>query len=129
MNESAQDKFITVLALPVRFITGLFRHPKMLIVLVIVIIAFVSLNRCSSSTEQQVSIPEYQKVAPGVKDASHIVQTASRTYYVSKFSDSGGILTLNEYYTYDKNEWQKQDLNLPIDRKYYGEIQVYERKK
>lgn len=131
MNENTQDTFAKVLALPVRLVTGLFKHPKMLIILVIVVIAFVSFNRCSGpgDTSQQVTIPEYQKIAPNVKDAPYVVRTSSRVYYVKAYDDSEGVLTLYEYYTYDNKKWQMQDFDLPIDRKYYGEILVYERQK
>ena len=131
MNEKAQDTFAKILALPVRFVAGLFKHPKLFIVLVIVVIAFVNLNRCSGpgDTSQQVSVPEYQEKAPKVTDAPYVVRTSSRVYYVKAYDDSGGVMTLYEYYTYDKDNWQKQDLELPIDRKHYGEILVYERKK
>ena len=131
MNENTQNTFAKILALPVRFVTGLFKHPKLLIVLGIVVFAVVGFSRCTGpgDTSQQVTIPEYQEKAPEVKAAPYVVQTSSRVYYVKAYDDSDGIMTLYEYYTYDKDKWQKQELDLPIDRQYYGEILVYERKK
>lgn len=130
MNETSQDTLAKILAFPIRIFSGLIKHPKILIILVIVIVVLVSLNNCAKKADQaqQAEMPEYQRVAPKVKDAPFRVQTASRTYYVKSFEDFGGILTLYEYYTYDNKKWEKQDFNLPLDRKYYGDIRVYERK-
>jgi hypothetical protein len=89
--------------------------------------ALIVSNQFSPEASMKVAIPEYQEKAPDISLAPKVVRTESRIYYVAALSDDGQVLTLHDYYTYDKKKWQYSDRDLPLDRKYYGRIVIYNR--
>jgi hypothetical protein len=72
---------------------------------------------------------KYQQIEPTVKQAPYVLWTQTRLYYVSKYSGEMPVVTLEIYYTYDKDSWTLQDQPLVIDENIYGDYRIYERKK
>jgi len=101
-----------------------------LIILVFVFIVFRACVGVSSQGPNSSALPkvaEYQTVAPAIKQAPYVVTTGTRIYYVNKFLDKNNVVTLQQYYIYDKNTWQMKSKPLDLDRKYYGQITIVKR--
>lgn len=123
------EALATILAAPVRFCRWLITHPKAFIGLAFLFVALLMLRNCATGPQSaSVETPEYQTIAPTIKEAPYIVQTSSRVYYVVEYENTGGGLTLLEYFTYDKKEWQKQTFPLTLSEQYYGKVVLNERK-
>ena len=123
------EALATILAAPINLGRWLITHPKAIIGLAVLIVGLLMLRNCAMGSESLiVETPEYQKIAPAVKEAPYIVQTSSRVYYVVKYENSGEGLILLEYFTYDRKEWQKQTIPLPLSERYYGVVSLNERK-
>lgn len=120
------DTAIKVMAFPVRVVVTLFKHPRYLILVAVIVFAIMGIKACNTAFADNptVELPEYQKSAP--EDGLDVIQTSSRMYYARDYTDDGKVITLNEYYTYDSDKWQKSSVPLPLDRDIYGEIKVFE---
>jgi len=125
-----EDVFIKIIAAPVKLVVTLLKHPRYLVLLGIGIFVFVGFNAARDNfipASASPKIPDYQLIAPAVEKASHVVQTSSRIYYTSHFTDDGDIVLLEDYYAYNGEKWVKGTQSLPLSRKYYGEIKIYAR--
>jgi hypothetical protein len=78
-----------------------------------------------SPTLNGIEAAPYQALMPPVASAPRIVQTTSRYYPYSTFTDDGKHLILTDYYTYDGDSWQHFTTSLPIDKSRI--IKVYNR--
>lgn len=134
---------MALLALPFKAIGWLFKHPKLLIIVVIVIFVIIGIQACnntfSKSNSVSSAVPVYIKNAPPADKAPYVLQTDSRMYYVYKYLDSkqavwngqslvSGITNLTDYYTYDKKKWIHQTSLLQIDKQYYKYVNLIPRK-
>jgi len=103
---------------------------KFVILLLIVAVGYLVISNNiggDKAQSSQVNIPEYQQKAPDISQAPRVVQTTSRIYYVATFKDTGTVVILYDYFTYSKNKWVFTNKHLVMDRKYYGEIKIYNR--
>jgi hypothetical protein len=125
-----------LLLFPFKILGWLFRHPRILILLVVIAFIFFGVRACTSTfnkstgTATAVELPkvaEYQTIAPSTKQAPYVVSTGTRIYYVAKYTDNKQLITLQQYFTFDKNTWQVHKTPLLLDRKYYGEITIIKR--
>lgn len=92
---------------------------KILLVALIVLIGFIVVKTQFLNNDDAASvsnIPEYQKSLPSVAIAPRIVQTTSRYYPYSTFSDTTNFLILTDYYTYFDGKWQHSITPLPIEK-------------
>lgn len=124
---------IAIITLPLRLAWGIIKHPKVLILLAIVIFAFIGIKACNNAFNQPTAAAttqpaKYQEIAPSKAQAPYVLATNTRVYYVSRYTDNQQVITLQEYFVYDKKGWKLQTQPLAIDRKYYGEVRLYERK-
>ena len=122
-----------IVALPFRLVFWLFRHPKVLVLIGIIVGIIFGLKACNAALPNNtktptVEIAKYQQIAPKPTVAPYVVATSSRIYYVTKYTDTKQILTLLEYFTYDKTQWVKSKQPLRIDRNVYGEVRIYANK-
>jgi len=122
---------ITLVLLGIYVAIGSIRQRKLLINKFVAVLALISIVVIviSGSIEDraQVAIPDYQEIAPSVQDAPYVVQTSSRAYYVATFKDTEEVLTLTNFYIYDKKKWQNSDIPLHLDRTIYGEVRPIKR--
>ena len=123
---------VTVLALvaiPFRAVLWVLRHPRLLVLAVVVVFAVMGLRTCGAAFVTSTAAPTepYQEVAPPREEAPYVLATSTRVYYVTRYSDDGQVVTLHEYYTYDKKKWVGQTIPLRIDRAYYGEVRLHVR--
>lgn len=130
---------IQFLTIPFRILRWIFKHPRVLILLVAIGMAIFAFRACSSVTQGTVTengntvsytIPQaqsYQTIAPTIKQAPTVIATGTRIYYVSQFEDDGKVVMLLKYYTFDKDTWQFSNKPLPLDRNSYGLITIYKR--
>lgn len=127
------DIAIAVIALPFRAVLWLAKHPKLIVLLAIVIFAVWGVKSCNTDFNRPagaaVPIEKYQEIEPTVKQAPYVLWTQTRVYYVSKYSGEPPAVTLEKYYTYDNDTWVLQDQPLVITEIIYGEYRIYERKK
>ena len=133
---------IRLLLLPFRLLLtllrGIIRHPRLIVVLILIIMVAVGFTTCGKSFDglfgkkgaATSDIPEmtqhYNQIAPSVSQANYVLQTSTRAYYVQSYTVKEHILTLNEYYNYDKNTWKKST-NLIIDLNIWGKVILYDR--
>jgi hypothetical protein len=96
------------------------------LLLIACIATLVISGQISKNNTNTAVVQHYQEVAPPIQYAPRVVQTSSRIYYVAVMQDDGQILTLQDYYFYD-NKWEHSDKPLPLDRKIYGKILIYNR--
>lgn len=125
--------FITILALPFRMLIYMFKHPRLLVLVGIGVFVIIGIRACNNvfnpGADTTVAQPAaYQDIAPDEERAPYVLSTATRIYYVSHYNDDNRFITLEEYYTYDQKEWAYHGRPLRIDRRYYGEVTLYERK-
>jgi hypothetical protein len=127
---------IIVISLVALYILGglIFKHKliinKFIIILLIVAVATLVISSRfgnSDSDNPNVKIPYYQEIAPPFAQAPKVLQTNSRVYYVATCFDDGKVITLYDYYVFNKDNWQYCDKPLPIDRSVYGEVKLYNR--
>jgi len=76
----------------------------------------------------QIGVSEYFAIAPSSAQAPYIVQTTSRVYYVAQIQQDETLIILQEYYFYDEDSWQHSDLPIPLNKQFYGDTIVYQRK-
>lgn len=69
----------------------------------------------------------YAKKVPSYQQYPRIVQTSSRAYYVATLKDDGVVMTLTNYAFYDFRKWQSSSIPLPLDRRIFGRIEIYDR--
>ena len=119
---------VLIIKSPVIIVGYFFKHKAFLVVVVIIVGAVFLIGYFNKQTSQlNIAVESYQRIAPSIQQAPRVVQTNSRVYYVATMSDDGQVLTLTNYYVYDKNEWQNVSLPLPLDRDIFGEIKIYNR--
>jgi hypothetical protein len=124
------DIAVNLLALPVRILMWIFKHPRVLIFGAIIFFIVMGLGNCSKITDgkSESQTPQhYQKVTPDYADAPKIVSTATRIYYARDYVDDGTTVILYDYYYYD-NSWECGTEPLYLDRTIYGNINIYDRK-
>ena len=121
---------LALVALPFRAALWVFRHPRLLVLVVVVLFAVMGIRTCGTAfggTLTATPTEPYQKVAPSRADAPYILATSTRMYYVTRYSDDGRVITLQDYYTYDRKKWVHQTTPLLVDRRYYGEVKIHVR--
>ena len=120
---------ILAVKLPIMAIMYLFRHRILLVALVAGVVFIFVARSCGGSGDETgtINVPEYQKSAPSVEKAPYVVATRSRMYYVEEYTDEADVVTLVKYYIYNDKKWGFSKTPLPLDRKTYGEIRIYER--
>lgn len=100
----------------------------MLILAVILVFIVLGYNTCNRVFDKdKAEVPDYIQVAPVAQTAPYVLQTDSRVYYIVKYTDDGKVITLTDYYTYDKKKWEHQTKTLLIDRQYYAYINLQKR--
>jgi hypothetical protein len=134
------SNIILVLAAPFAFLfrvlKWLIKHPFMIALIIMVIIICFGLSRCNAvkSNTRPVQLEDYQKSAPDISLATKVLVTKTRAYYLVTYDTvyNGDRLmsaTIYEYYLYDK-KWEHVtrafDDPLIIDRKYYGDLSLYD---
>jgi len=132
---------MTILAIIIIVLVGLyilggliFKHrlfiTKLTIIPLIIAVGILVISNQFGSDEVEYpggNVQYYQKVEPPFEEAPLVVQTSSRIYYVATLIDEGDILTLTDYYYFDKKKWVYSDVPLPLDRNTYGNMKVYNR--
>lgn len=53
-----------------------------------------------------------------------IVQVTGNRYFTDRLTDQNGIVTLYSYYEMTKGRYVFHEVELKLDRKYFGEIEV-----
>lgn len=119
---------LRILFLPILIPKYLIKHPKALILAGVVFFVFIGTRSCYNSLSLEgglrAEVPEFQKTAPV---GTIPVDTPGRLYYTRAYEDDGQVVTLSDYYFYDGDTWTFREGTLALDRKYIGEIKVYER--
>ena len=105
----------------------LFLNKFVIIFTVIAVGILVIGGKMGSNDPQQVAVPYYQQIAPSSQDAPYVLQTSSRAYYVVSYNEIGDIVELTDYYYFNEKEWERAETSLPLDRRYYGNIQITKR--
>jgi len=120
---------LAVVTIPFRAVLWVFRHPRLLVLAVVVVFAVMGLRACGAAFGTSTATPTepYQEVAPPREKAPYVLATSTRVYYVTRYSDDGHVITLHDYYTYDWKKWARQSSPLRIDRTYYGEVRLHVR--
>lgn len=122
----------TILLFPFRIIGWIFKHPRYLIILIALVGAVFFFRTCSKTfggtTNTTITkVPSYLSIEPTIDQAPYVVETGTRIYYVKKYIDNGQILTMQQYYTYDKDTWQFSNKSLALNRNVYGLITLTKR--
>jgi hypothetical protein len=126
------DLLVKIITFPFRVLYYLITHIKLLILAGMACLAVFTFVQCQKpskpvTTSTQIPAQSYQVNAPSKKTCPVVVQTSSRVYYVSDYTDKGGLVTLLKYYIYDK-KWVLSKAPLTLDPAIYGKVAVYERK-
>src|SRR3990172_12696971 len=108
-----------IILLPFVAVAKLLKSRAGLILVVVVGVTIFLAVRPSPAPTGSAALP-YNQNLPSVKVAPVAIQTSSRVYYVSKYTDDGKVLTLTLFYYYDKDRWTKTKIPLSIDRGIYG---------
>lgn len=113
----------TIFNLPFKILEWLFKHPKILILIGLLVVIIIGYQACQSAFAKEQPIEEavYMKAAPAIDKAPYLLSTTSRLYYVQRyFEDEEGVY-LWKYYTYDeaKQKWVYQNTFLPLMRETY----------
>lgn len=119
---------LKILLLPVKAVVYIVKHPKLIILVVVLVIGFSVYRNFASKSDsktQSAEIPSYQKILPNKVNAPRVVQTLSRYYPYSTFQEDPNYLTLTDYYVYDKNSWRHETKPLPIAKNRI--VQVFSR--
>lgn len=122
---------IAVIAFPLRVLIWIVKHPRILVFILVIIGIIIGVRTCSNMFNHGSKAAEpavYQEKTPSISNAPYVVATDTRLYYVRKYTDDGQVITLEKYYTYDTKKWKLQNDTLPLDRKYYPRLKIYERK-
>ena len=128
----------TILSIPVRIFGFFFKHPRVIVLVVIGVFIFFGISTCNglaskSSTPAVAAKPQppmnYQTNAPDVKTAQFILLTDSRIYYVTRYTAAKDkqSITLNDYWVYDSKTWARKNNDLPVAKKYYRGAKLYDR--
>lgn len=124
---------LAIIALPLRVAWYIIRRPRLLILFGVVVASVVVLRACAggsaTNNTQVVEQERYIEIAPSVADAPYIISTASRVYYVRSYTDSGQVINLDQYYTYDRKKWVSQTIPLLLDKACFGEVRITIREK
>ena len=129
---------VALLTIPFKILGWIIRHPRILVLFIILIFIIFAFKACSSAFNQSASmnggnavpIPaaaKYQTLSPTQEQAPYVVSTGTRIYYVKQYTDKNNIVTLEQYYVYNQKTWQSQNKPLNLDRKYYGLITITKR--
>ena len=129
---------VALLTIPFKILGWIIKHPRILVLLIVLIFIIFAFKACSSAFNQSTSmnggkaapIPvaaKYQTLSPTQEQAPYVVSTGTRIYYVKQYSDKNNIVTLEQYYVYNQKTWQSQNKPLILDRKYYGLITITKR--
>jgi len=120
---------LAVVTIPFRAVLWVFRHPRLLVLAVVVVFAVMGLRACGAALGTSTATPTepYQEVAPPREETPYVLATSTRVFYVTRYSDDGQVVTLHDYYTYDRKKWVRQSRPLRIDRAYYGEVRLHVR--
>ena len=113
-------------------VTYPFRHPKLLLVGVIIVFAFIGIHACSVLTRPKTStgqpVPAYALNVPPISEAPYMVQTQTRIYFVQSYSGTPTTtLTLNRFYSWDGKTWRLQTVPLTLVPKFIGPLRLYTR--
>lgn len=122
---------ILIFKLPFMLLAAILKNKALILIAIIavaVVFAIGYFNKQDKST-QPAAVYNYQKKAPPVQDYPRIVQTSSRAYYIATMTNINGVLTLTNYQYYDSRKWQTSTKPLPLDRKVFGLVQIYDRPK
>jgi len=107
--------------------TKFHKKPAILVLVASVGLLIASSTIFASDDNKLVSAPEYIQKAPNTSKAPYAIQTTSRLYYVVSYQDQGDVVTLSDYFSYDKNKWQRYTIPLELNRAMYPVINIYNR--
>lgn len=108
------------------------KRPKYLIILGVLIGGIVAYQSCNNSPEkqnQEYSVQEQK--APAVKLAPYILQTTSRIYYVTKYTQpSDNQVIMYKWYEWQKNDWvvRYSSEGVMFDREIQGDFRIQQRR-
>lgn len=118
-------------------IMWVFKHPKMLIPIGVLIIGLFAVKSCyhptvaskpGETTKPTISVQ--QQKAPSIELAPYVLQTYSRVYYLVKFEQvSEDKVVLHEWYEWAKNNWiiQKSDVGVTFEKSVTGDFKLTKR--
>ena len=125
---------MSLLMAPFAILGWIIKHPRILVVVLVIGFIFVGIRSCTGAFSSGVNsktlvsnAADYQNVSQTSVQAPFVISTGTRVYYVKTYTDKNDIVTLNGYFTYDKNTWQFHSTPLFMDRKYYGLITIAKR--
>ncbi len=105
-----------------------FKFKPALITLILGIGLLIASNTFFNSDKSVVAnAPEYIQKAPTIQQAAYAIQTTSRLYYVSHYTDDGKVVSLTDYYIFNSNKWEHQVKTLLLDREVYKFLKIYNR--
>lgn len=96
-------------------------------VVIVVVVGAIFVNSKLNNTPavaQQNNVEYYHSIAPSRQQASQVVQTSSRIYYVEKATSDDVYFTPLAWYEYNKDTWQRREKPLPLKK---TEIIIYQR--
>jgi hypothetical protein len=128
---------ILIMKSPLTLLWYLFKHRKILVFAVIIIIGIaVYRSYTNSQTAQETPprpIPAFQEKEPAKELAPQVLQTITpdSVYYLAK----GGYLETSDayllkaggYYLYINGKWEIATLPLPLEKDHYRKIMIYNR--
>ncbi len=98
------------------------KNKALLILLIVFAIGFFAIKSFTGSTTPT-DTPRYLETTPNINTAPIMMQTSSRLYYVADYTDDGVIITLKDWYSYDK-KWTRNTKPLLLNREVYGLIKI-----
>ncbi len=111
-----------------RIIFPIFKSKVLLIGVIAGIVILVGISMANGNkAKASPATPQYISVAPSVKVAPYVLATSSRSYYVTKYTDDGKVITLTDWYSYDAKKWVRSTKPFQIDRQVYGEVKWFKR--
>ena len=114
-------------------LTWLAKHPKALIVVVVIaggLYGYQACNRPVNQTPKQQQVSAQVAKAPTVQQAPDALQTYTRTYYVASFTKvSEQKVILFKWYEWNGKDWvyQNSTEGVPFDKKLTGDWRMFRR--
>jgi hypothetical protein len=115
-------------------IEWLFKHPKSLILVALVVGGLVGYRACNSPTAGKpgttVTLSPAQQKAPTLQQATYALQTYSRVYYLNTFTKvSESKVILYKWYEWTGREWKYQSstVGVPFDKAVTGDFKLFKR--